>query len=726
VANPLGALVSGDLSARVAYARKAGSKPADISALEAQAKWQKLSHTNGGPEVLAKGLTAVSNVWIAPLIQTTWSQQTAADAGTAACYNYYTPPFGNGTITNYPSGCVATAMAQLMRYYQFPTNGVGTNSFAIYVNGLRSTNSLRGGNGAGGPYMWSDMRLVPPANPTTAQCQAIGALVADAGATVSMQYSSNVSLSSLFDARNALNNTFHFSSARYGDKNTNDIGAGLVAMINPNLDARYPVLLSIRASDLGHVVVADGYGYSLTTLYHHLNLGWSGTATAWYALPLIDTGRFTFNVVSGCLYNAYTNGSGEIISGRVLDQIGRPVVNATVTATRSPSGTYTATTDTNGIYALARIPSASSYSVTVTKANYSPVNGTYSTGTSSDWAANSGNYWGANFTMPMPTTVLDHLVWGSIASTQSLNTPFLVTITAQNLTNGLATGFTGPLALSAYMTGLVAGSSTIIGSLSPNMYRYSSAGLTHGYAFTPSTNIQVTAVRSYSGDKVSIWSDSGALLANQTVSSSGSWVEATLAAPIMLYAGTTYRVTGHYGTNVWGYYTTSSWPTTFANGSVDQTFYTASGDGFPVQVFTSAQGPLVDLRYQIVSSNSISISPTSSGAFASGVWSGNITVFEVATNMILQADDGKGHVAASTPFNVITSPLQLLSPQRPPGGHFQCTLSGDRGLGFEILASSNLINWDTLATLTNSTGTTKFTDPTPGLNKRFYRARQLR
>src|SRR5208337_2092222 len=142
----------------------------------------------------------------------------------------------------------------------------------------------------------------------------------------------------------------------------------------------------------------DGYGYSASTLYHHLNLGWSGASTAWYALPLIDTDPYTFTVVDQCVYNAYTNGTGEIISGRVLDQISRPVTNATVSATRSGGGNYTTTTDSQGIYALARIPSASSYSITVTKANYSPVSTNASTGTSSDLAAASGNQWGVNLT----------------------------------------------------------------------------------------------------------------------------------------------------------------------------------------------------------------------------------------------------------------------------------------------------------------------------------------
>src|ERR1019366_1480702 len=324
-----------------------------------------------GPVITPMGLTTVSDVRVAPFTQTTWDQQTAAGAGTTACYNYYTPPYGDGNTANYPAGCVATSMAQLMRYYQFPSTGVGTASLPITVDGADWTYTLRGGNGAGGPCVWTNMPLVPPSSPTITQCQAIGALVADAGATVNMAYTSPGSSSAMLDAKTALVGTFHFSSAIKGYNNNLNIGAGLVGMINPNLDARYPVLLGIEGTS-GHAVVADGYGYSASTLYHHLNLGWSGTSSAWYSLPLIDASPYTFNVIDGCVFNAYTNGTGEIISGRVLDQIGRPVVNASVTATRTGGGTYTTTTDTQGIYALARIPSASYYSITITKANYSP------------------------------------------------------------------------------------------------------------------------------------------------------------------------------------------------------------------------------------------------------------------------------------------------------------------------------------------------------------------
>jgi len=61
--------------------------------------------------------------------------------------------------------------------------------------------------------------------------------------------------------------------------------------------------------------------------------------------------------------------------------------------------------------------------------------------------------------------------------------------------------------------------------------------------------------------------------------------------------------------------------------------------------------------------------------------------------------------------------------------HCSFTLQSEPGLVFEILASADLVlplsNWTSLGTLTNVTGATPFSDPTPGLSRRFYRARQL-
>ena len=393
--NPLGALVSNDVPGRVAEARSLGAATPQGPSLNASQKWQRLAAADqGGPS--PKSMTPnVPDVRVAPFVASRWSQSTVSGS---ACYNYYTPPYAAGNANNYVCGCVATAMAQLMRYHQHPTAGVGTASFSITVDGVTTWRNLRGGNGSGSGYAWANMPLAP-SSATTAERQAIGALTHDAGVAVNMDYTAHESGAYEDAAKAAFVGTFLFSRAVLGFNAWSNIGNGLNGMINPNLHARYPVLLTIIGAIGGHEIVCDGYGYSVSTLYHHLNLGWSGSDDAWYTLPTIDTGIGTFTSVRGCIYNVFVTGSGEIIAGRVLDNSGMPVASATVTAARTGGGTYTATTDGKGIYALAKIPSASQYAITVSKSGYASASGNYSTGTSSDYAATSGNYWGADFTL---------------------------------------------------------------------------------------------------------------------------------------------------------------------------------------------------------------------------------------------------------------------------------------------------------------------------------------
>jgi hypothetical protein len=318
-------------------------------------------------------------------------------------------------------------------------------------------------------------------------------------------------------------------------------------------------------------------------------------------------------------------------------------------------------------------------------------------------------------------------VWSAIAATQAVNLPFGVTITAQNVTNGVVTGFTGPVTLSAATTGVLS-TNTIVGSLGASQTQTDhSYNWTFGYAFTPNTNLQVISVRTYSGSKVTIWTDGGTFITSQNVTSpAGVWTETPLDRPITLSGGATYRLTVYYpiGTTQYATHYVGEWPTIFTNGTVGQSYYYISTDGFPNSVGGTGVGPFLDLRYTVGFSNAIPVSPTSSGAFAGGVWSGNVTVSQAATNVVLKADDGAGHVALSTPFSTITS-LVMLSPQRLAGGQFQCTVFGVPGQHLQILASSNLVNWTTNTTLINSTGTTNYTDSTTGLSKRFYRVRQV-
>ena len=83
----------------------------------------------------------------------------------------------------------------------------------------------------------------------------------------------------------------------------------------------------------GHAVLVDGYGYDqstrIKTLYHHLNMGWAGYNDLWYNLPEIGD----YDTVPACIYNVFPTGTGEIISGRVTDATGWPILGVTVKTT---------------------------------------------------------------------------------------------------------------------------------------------------------------------------------------------------------------------------------------------------------------------------------------------------------------------------------------------------------------------------------------------------------
>jgi len=399
--NVLRALADKDLAARLALAQ---THPGAARYVNARNLWRRIMEGWKAPPQGASPslLTNVSIVEVAPFLQTLWDQNTVGHDTDVACYNYYTPPFVGANADNYPCGCVATAMAQLMYYFQHPSAGVGTDLFGIVVNGAPALASLLGGDGAGGPYIWSNMPPVPQ-NPTTAQCQAIGALTYDAGVSVGMAYTAGGSETTMFDAREALAGTFFYSNVMLGggDDPAFSLSSVLINMVNPNLDARLPVMFGIWASpEEGHCVLCDGYGYVGQTLYHHLNLGYSGADNGWYALPDMNTdSQLTYTNISSCIYNVYAGGGGEIISGRIVDDLGNPVPGGTVAALRAGGGVYTATSDTNGIYALVQLPPTSQYVLTASQTGYASATGNWSTAASINGTASTGNVWGANFVL---------------------------------------------------------------------------------------------------------------------------------------------------------------------------------------------------------------------------------------------------------------------------------------------------------------------------------------
>jgi parallel beta-helix repeat protein len=436
--NPLGALVTNDLNGRVVGVRNTFSPLAIVgqpASTMTQKKWQYFISLGEMPKgafsLMGLSDDEIDDMRIAALVQTKWSQEYVVSANwpnnKLACYNYYTPPYGDNNPDNFPCGCVATAMAQLIRYYMYPdepNNDVDPNQpdggrkFSITVEGHPNwpDAELKGGDGNGGKYKWGLMVPKPGHDPDDPdeeeQRKAIGALCYDAGISVNMNYTVSESYPDPnAEVKNALLDTFKYSNAITAYSGETNIGPGLIGMIHPNLDARKPVILSSWNSERGdaHSFLCDGYGYNYETLYHHLNMGWSGSDDLWYNLPDIDASKYPYNLIDECIYNIFKpdNGKiikGEIISGRVLDSNNEPAVGNVICLEYEGEIIDTNETDANGIFAFIDVNSNTTYKIWVEGRDFPSREVT--TGKSRDGQSISGNRWGIDFPASLQQEIL--------------------------------------------------------------------------------------------------------------------------------------------------------------------------------------------------------------------------------------------------------------------------------------------------------------------------------
>lgn len=242
-----------------------------------------------------------------------------------------------------------------------------------------------------------------------------------------------------------------------------------------------------------------------------------------------------------------------------------------------------------------------------------------------------------------------HFDWAAISSPQFVNEPLAVTLTAKNDAGGTVSNFNGQVVLSGAVP--TPGLTNLL--LVKNDPHASSTDLSLdrslGYVFTPSTNIVVTHVRRYFGERVSIWSDGGTLLSRQSVpGASATWIEAPLPDPLLLLAGVRYRISTYAPAGT--HYSRPLGADQFPHGSIVTGCF-GEGDAFPAD----SDGPprwMVGLKYFTGKPVAVPVSPANATGFGDGVWTGFVTVGMPATNITLRADDGDGDIGVGGPFTV--------------------------------------------------------------------------
>ena len=217
-----------------------------------------------------------ANVVVEPMIKTRWNQTQP--------FNNMCPEASNGGMEGYngrcPTGCVATAIAQVMNYWQWPKVG-----FHHHTNAYYETQTV---DFTQSEYDWEHMPVTATDDPV--ETAAVGKLMYDVGCAADMIYEPSASAAYADRAVNAMINHFGYDTSLkirgWFPYNLN--GEKLSDILKEELDAGRPCIYT-GGRELSHMMVIDGYD---DEDYFHFNFGWGGLDDGYYRTVSITIYQF--------------------------------------------------------------------------------------------------------------------------------------------------------------------------------------------------------------------------------------------------------------------------------------------------------------------------------------------------------------------------------------------------------------------------------------------------
>lgn len=241
--------------------------------------------------------------FVAPLLTSRWNQPEP--------YNNMCP-FDSAANKHALTGCVATATAQVMRFWGHPAQGRGSYS---YKSSRYDTLSV---NYDSSFYDWDNMPDVVRGWSSQQEINAVAKLCYEVGVSMNMNY--GVDGSGAYEqsggmlkrrsAELALENHFGYNPGMYTDFKERYSDADWDTIISTELEAGHPIIYTGSSSAGGHAFVIDGY--NAEGLFH-VNWGWGGTSNGYFTLNHLAIGQegrqgYTpFNEMNNAILHVFPN-----------------------------------------------------------------------------------------------------------------------------------------------------------------------------------------------------------------------------------------------------------------------------------------------------------------------------------------------------------------------------------------------------------------------------------
>lgn len=217
--------------------------------------------------------SSTERVAIAPMLTTKWNQDAPFND---LCPKATGSAYSNG---NSPTGCVATAMAQVMNYFEWPKElpndtVTATNATKGKVSLILSTIT----------FDWDNM-LDSYSDYTDAQGTAVAQLMQACGYSVAMSYGVSASGAQTRNVATALVDHYNYDGRITYEKREYYNRDEWESLIYNNLSEVGPVIYAGYTGTSGHCFVCDGYS---ADNYFHFNWGWGGMSDGYFLLSALN------------------------------------------------------------------------------------------------------------------------------------------------------------------------------------------------------------------------------------------------------------------------------------------------------------------------------------------------------------------------------------------------------------------------------------------------------
>ena len=236
-----------------------------------------IKYVQAHPEVKLKASTSIGskagNVY--PLLgEIKWNQSSP--------YNLLAPSYTSGSYSyQCVTGCVATAMAQIMRYHQHPAQGTGSHSYDCTVNSDTSNVQTLSVDFSQSVYDWENMLPTYSGSETDDQKSAVAKLMYDCGVSVDMKYGSS-SGAATQQVLASLAGYFGYDKGAGWYTREDYLLQDWLNIIDAELLAARPILhAGFTPKGGGHAFVLDGCNSSG---YYHFNWGWGGSSNGYFVI----------------------------------------------------------------------------------------------------------------------------------------------------------------------------------------------------------------------------------------------------------------------------------------------------------------------------------------------------------------------------------------------------------------------------------------------------------